>query len=341
MRRRYNPGVAANGGLLATCSFDFYRASFIFRCLSKCAPLLKYRSLTRGKPPCTRPVFSSKTNNREGEGAGGCDGHPRSEAVATPFPTPSEDASVARSTLLEEKGDPRLSAMGRYTNLKGDDKMEGSPDGVDEIASIDATTSTEISELPAPPMGTETIGVLIDPSEETYAGEILGRPNEAKAAGLQAPSEIHRQSGHVDIQGVVEEPAEGKQELLYAAEIRFRFGSLNNEGRPISALAEVSFHQRARLFDQGHFSSSLRANAFVYSGCSVTSEAACACRAGFRGGNTGATVHATVWRQKSLIDRIYIADDAFNRLPVCPDTFRDGLVWRVVFTSELSAFLRI
>ena len=84
-------------------------------------------------------------------------------------------------------------------------------------------------------MGTETTGVLIDP-DETFAREIQGRPQEEKSAGFEAPSEIRRQSGRVDVQDAVEKPAKGKQELLYAVELL----QASDGGQPKSALVEVS-----------------------------------------------------------------------------------------------------
>lgn len=86
-------------------------------------------------------------------------------------------------------------------------------------------------------MGTETTGVLIDP-DETFAREIQGRPQEEKSAGVEALSEIRRQSGRVDVQDAVEKPAKGKQELLYAAELVW--GSPSDGRQPDSALVEVS-----------------------------------------------------------------------------------------------------
>lgn len=231
MNRQHALGRSQTVGLLANCSV--FTARPVFSVVSVCSTL-ESRPLTRGKS--TRPAVSSKTNNSEDEVTGGRGGQPRSEARASSFPMPDEEPLVARRTRLEDTAKPRLAGAESYTSIKGDN-VQGSPDGVDKIAKDGAPTSAESSELSAPPVGTEMTGVWIDP-DETIPLEMKGQPQEIEATGLEAPSEIRRQSDRVDIQGVVESPAKGKQELLYAAHLGMR--SPHNEGQPMSVLAEVS-----------------------------------------------------------------------------------------------------
>lgn len=179
-------------------------------------------TLTRGKP--TRLVVSNDANSSEDEDQGGRSGHTR-----------SEDTAAARRIPLEDTG-ATLSAVERYTSIK-DDNVEGSLDGVDEIPNNGATTSTETSELSAPPVGAEAAGGWIDPDKMVLL-EMTGRPREVEASEFDAPSEIRRQSGRVDIQDAVESPTTRKQELLYAAELGME--SPGNRGQPISLLSEAS-----------------------------------------------------------------------------------------------------
>lgn len=128
------------------------------------------------------------------------------------------------------------------TNTK-DGNVEGSPDGVKETASTSAATSTEVSELSAPLVKAEISEAWVDPDEATNPAETKGRQQEVEAAGLDAPN---LRPGRVDVQHAVENPADGKQELLYATEVTMK--SPRNGGQPISVLAEVSWSWQKRSF---------------------------------------------------------------------------------------------
>lgn len=127
-------------------------------------------------------------------------------------------------------------AISSSTNNSEGDTVEGSPDGVDEIVNISATTGTGTSDISAPP---ERAGVSIDPDEIlTFPLEMKDQPQEAEAVGLEPSSEIRRHSGCVDVEDVVESSTNGKKELLYA--IEFSMESPRNEGQWTSHVAEVS-----------------------------------------------------------------------------------------------------